>query len=58
MNHYYVVKWTERYKDGFIHRCERHFDNEQEQKIFWSKLLRNKEAIWICKTTEVIVIRD
>ena len=58
MKHYYIVKWNERCKDGFIHKCERHFDNEQEQTKFWFDLHHNKEVIWICKTTEVITIRD
>ncbi len=58
MNHYYIVKWHERYEDGFIQNCERHFDNEQEQVQFWFDLLHNEEVIWICKTTEVITMRD
>jgi hypothetical protein len=57
MKHYYIVKWDERRKDGFIRSCERHFDNEQEQTKFWFDLHHNKEVIWICKTTEVITDR-
>lgn len=58
MNHYYIVKWDERCKDGFFRSYERHFDNEQEQTKFWFDLHHNKEVTWICKTTEVITIRD
>lgn len=57
MKHYYIVKWDERRKDGFIQSYERHFDNEQEQTQFWFDLHHNKEVTWICKTIEVITDR-
>lgn len=58
MNHYYIVKWHERRKNGYIYNYERHFDNEEEQTKFWFDLHHNKEVTWICKTTEIITIRD
>ncbi len=57
MKHYYIVKWDER-RNGYTRSCERFFDTEEEQTKFWFDLHHNKEVTWICKTTEIITIRD